>query len=222
MPTEFSAARLSVYIRAFFSLPYIARSPPRSIRRSDTFHMPLSASLPTHPPLFYRLESILPSSLFGGTREEKTSERAYTYVRPHYPRSRRVPRSLIVHRNRNCVPASHARGLPRSRNVHPVRSDMPLFAPGLNPLVCIVLDAGHQQSPVTLRDGTTARSTNRTSVSRASSALVIDLSMPGHSALRLHGCAFISRPLKAPTLNEQSASHPLPRSNVRTCTRVRS
>jgi len=66
--------------------------------------------------------SILPSSSPSSERErrgekERASERAY--ARPHYPRSRRAPRSLIVHRNRNCVPASHARGLPRSRNVRP-------------------------------------------------------------------------------------------------------
>jgi hypothetical protein len=138
---------------------------------SDTFHMPLSASLPTHPPSSSERKRKREREREGEREREneRASERAY--ARPHYPRSRRAPRSLIVHRNRNCVPASHARGLPRSRNVRP--SVRLCSASGLNPSV---LRRARVTGNRRLRSSVDARSTNRTSVSRASVALVIDLS----------------------------------------------
>lgn len=66
------------------------------------------------------------------------NERAHMYARIIRAAA---PRSLIVHRNRNCVFASHARPLAR----RPATSVSSLFVAGLNPSICAVPN-GHQSS----------------------------------------------------------------------------
>lgn len=121
----------------------------------NTLLPPLSSPLPSAPS---------PSKSLPPRRGE--NERAHMYARIIRAAA---PRSLIVHRNRNCVPASHACGLPV---LCPAPFDIPSDSPFVRSGFSTLPSASFQtirRSPVTFGEGS-ARSTNRTSVSIASDA----------------------------------------------------
>lgn len=142
-----------------FSSLYTA---PASLRASARpLSLRLARLLARLPPLVLLSRCAL-SVLPPRRSEEKTSGRICMYARIIRAA---VPRSLIVHRNRNCVFASHARGFAR----RPATSVSSLFVADLPTLpICAAPSGGHQSSghpPARF-----ARSTNRTSVSIASSS----------------------------------------------------
>lgn len=122
------------------------------------------------------------------------NERAHMYARIIRAAA---PRSLIVHRNRNCVPASHACGLPVLCPARPIHL---LFVAELSTLPSAVIpnDPPIVGLPSVMRGFPGPdRQIARLSLSRR--PLVIDLSARLGTSAYVPRCPFIFRPLKALT-----------------------
>lgn len=128
-------------------------------------------------------------------RRRGENERAHMYARIIRAAA---PRSLIVHRNRNCVPASHACGLPV---LCPARPGVPFVRSGFSTLPSASFLERSTDPPSVTFDAKVPldRQIARLSLSRR--AHVIDLSASRCGAYVRYSarCPFIFWPLKAPT-----------------------
>lgn len=129
-------------------------------------------------------------------RRRGENERAHMYARIIRAAA---PRSLIVHRNRNCVPASHACGLPVLCPARPAHLLFVADSPTLPS--ASFLERSTDPPSVTFGDAKVPldRQIARLSLSRRAHVIDLSASRCGAYVRYAARCPFISRPLKAPT-----------------------
>lgn len=137
LPTSFQPC-LSVPSTLAFSLLYYPLRPRRAAPPLGSARRPRAVFLacPQHtllpPPSSPLASAPSPHPRRAMPPRRGENERAHMYARIIRAAA---PRSLIVHRNRNCVPASHACGLPVLCPAHPARtapSDSPFVRSGIS------------------------------------------------------------------------------------------